>query len=327
MTAGCGATRDKPQCARILSVTGMRSELDCIKKQPHLIISKWLLQRHEERAYLRSMIRAFIIFNRAFFILLLLALSLTLNCEKCSENPPENALDALLYSSDVTLIHQVPLQFATYHVQGLELTEKFYFVTSVDKEQKSGWLFKIDRQNANLDSKIELTDRTLIHPGGLQFDGRYLWIPNAEYESQSRTMIYGVDPDNLEICTSFPVDDHIGAIASNRKNLLYGVNWDALHFYTWDFDGHQLNKVDSPTSMAYQDIKYFAGTLLCSGHKDDDSVIDIIDPENWTLLKRIDLPQDAWKSTLGREGMAFDGNLYLLPDDGPDSRILIFALH
>ena len=274
----------------------------------------------------KKMIRAFIFFNRIFYIFLLLALSLTLNCEKWSENSPEIALDALFRSRDVVLIQQVPLQFATYHVQGLELTEQFYFVTSVDKEQNRGWLFKIDRQNANLNSKIELTDRTLIHPGGLQFDGHYLWIPNAEYKSQGRTMIYGVDPDSLEICTSFPVDDHIGAIASDGKNLLYGVNWDTLHFYIWDFDGHQLNKIDSPTSMAYQDIKYFAGKLLCSGHKDDDSVIDIIDPENWTLVKRIDLPRDVWKKTLSREGMAFDGNLYFLPDDGPDSRILIFTL-
>jgi len=274
----------------------------------------------------KKMIRAFIIFNRIFCVFLLLALSLTLNCEKWSENSPEIALDALFRSRDVVLIQQVPLQFATYHVQGLELTEQFYFVTSVDNEQKRGWLFKIDRQNANLNSKIELTDRTLIHPGGLQFDGHYLWIPNAEYKSQGRTMIYGVDPDSLEICTSFPVDDHIGAIASDGKNLLYGVNWDALHFYTWDFNGYQSNKVDSPTSMAYQDIKYFAGKLLCSGHKDDNSAIDIIDPENWTLVKRIDLPQDVWKNTLSREGMAFDGNLYFLPDDGPDSRILIFTL-
>ena len=275
----------------------------------------------------KKMIRAFIIFGRIFYTLLFLALLLALNCEKWSEHSPENALDVLFRSKDLELIHQVPLQFATYHVQGLELTEQFYFVTSVDKEQNRGWLFKIDRQKAKLNSKIELTDSTLIHPGGLQFDGHYLWIPNAEYKSQGRTMIYGVDPNSLEMCTSFPVDDHIGAIASDGKKLLYGVNWDALHFYTWDFDGHQLNRIDSPTSMAYQDIKYFAGKLLCSGHKDDDSVIDIIDPENWTLLKRIDLPQDVWKNTLSREGMTFDGNLYFLPDDGLDSRILIFALH
>jgi hypothetical protein len=78
--------------------------------------------------------------------------------------------------------------------------------------------------------------------------------------------------------------------------------------------------------MAYQDIKYFGGKLLCSGHKGDDSVIDVINPENWTLVKRINLPRDDRKNTLGREGMTFDGNLYFLPDDGPDSHIMIFTL-
>ena len=271
--------------------------------------------------------RTIIIVNRVLLVILLLALPLTLNCHKGNEISQANALNLLFHSGNIDLIHQVPLKFSTYHVQGLDITEQFYFVTSVDREQNRGWLFKIDRQNAGLISKIELTDGALIHPGGLQYDGRYLWVPNAEYKRQSRTMVYGLNPDTLEIRTSFPVDDHIGAVASDGKNLLYGVNWDALHFYTWDIDGRELNKVDSPASMAYQDIKYFAGKLLCSGHKDDISAVDIIDPESWTLIKRLDLPKDSWKSTLTREGMAFDGNLYFLPDDGPDSRILIFALH
>ncbi len=269
----------------------------------------------------------FMIVNRVLFVILSLALPLTLNCHKSNEISQADALDLLFHCGNVELIRQVPLKFSTYHVQGLDITEQFYFVTSVDREQNRAWLFKIDRKNARLISKIELTDGALIHPGGLQFDGRFLWVPNAEYKRQSRTMVYGLDPDTLEIRTSFEVDDHIGAVASDGKNLLYGVNWDALHFYTWDIDGRKLNKVDSPTSMAYQDIKYFAGKLLCSGHKDGVSAVDIIDPENWTLIKRFDLPEDKWKSTLTREGMAFDGNLYFLPDDGPDSCILIFALH
>lgn len=270
--------------------------------------------------------RTVVIFNQVILILLLLALPLILVCNKSSESSPEDALDVLINSGNFKLIREVSLQFDTYHVQGLDLTEQFYFVTSVDTEQRRGWLFKINRQDASLNSKIELTDGTLVHPGGVQFDGHYLWVPNAEYRRESRTMIYAVDPDSLEIRRSFLVDDHIGAIASDGKNLLYGVNWDALHFYTWDFDGYQTSKVDSPTSMAYQDIKYLAGKLLCSGHKDDNSVIDIIDPENWTLVKRIDLPRGGWKNTLSREGMTYNGNLYFLPDDGPESNIMIFTL-
>ncbi len=271
--------------------------------------------------------RTIIIANRVLFIILLLVLSLTLNCHKSNGIYQANALDLLFHFRHVELIRQVPLKFSTYHVQGLDITEQFYFVTSVDRDENRAWLFKIDRRNADLISKKELTDGALIHPGGLQYDGRFLWVPNAEYKRQSRTMVYGLDPDTLEIRTSFEVNDHIGAVASDGKNLLYGVNWDALHFYTWDIDGRKLNKVDSPTSMAYQDIKYFAGKLLCSGHKDDISAVDIIETESWTLIKRLHLPKDSWRSTLTREGMAFDGNLYFLPDDGPDSHILIFDLH
>lgn len=267
-----------------------------------------------------------VIFNRIFLILSVLAMPLILVCNRSIERSSEDAVSILMNYKSLELVDTVPLRFNTYHVQGLEITKQFYFVTSVDAERRRGWLFKVDRKNASLISKKELTNTALIHPGGIQFDGRYLWVPVAEYKRESRTIIYGIDPDSLKILKSFSVDDHIGAVASDGKNHLYGVNWDALCFYMWNLNGNQTNKVDSPTSMAYQDIKYFDGKLLCSGHKGGNSVIDIIDPESWTLIKRINLPEDGWKKTLSREGMAFDGNLYFLPDDGPESNIMIFRL-
>jgi hypothetical protein len=264
--------------------------------------------------------------NRAFFILFLGGISTIPACGISSKNPSAKTLQTFLDSTDIELIRTVPLRFDTYHVQGLDLTKGFYYVTSVDRERRGAWLFQIDKQNGRLHARTDLTRGPLIHPGGIQFDGCYLWVPNAEYRRESRTVIHRIDPNGLEIKGSFPVDDHIGAIASDGKNRLYGANWDAIHFYTWDFDGHQLGKVGSPTSMAYQDIKYCAGKLLCSGQKDGRSVIDVIDPDIWSLVKRFDLPRDRWKTNLSREGMTFDGNLYFLPDDGPDSVILIFAL-
>ena len=272
------------------------------------------------------MYRAMTSVKQVILVLGSIVLALTSACRIKGVKLPEDPLQALLDSTDVELIQEIPLRFDTYHVQGLERTEQFYFVTSVDTKQNRAWLFKIDKQTSRLHSKVDLTDGRLIHPGGLQFDGRILWVPNAEYRRDSRTLIYGLDPNSLEIRRSFEVGDHIGAIASDGKNLLYGVNWDAVHFYTWDLDGHQITQVVSPTSAAYQDIKFYAGKLLCSGHQDGRSVIDIIDPKSWSLVKRIDLPRNRWKTNLSREGMAFDGNLYFLPDDGPDSHILIFAL-
>ena len=125
-----------------------------------------------------------IIDNRVLLVILLITLPLTLNCNKRNEVSQADTLDLLFHSGNVKLIRQVPLEFSTYHVQGLDITEQFYFVTSVDTEQDRAWLFKIDRQNGDLVSKKELTDGALIHPGGLQYDGRLIWVPrlsNASY--------------------------------------------------------------------------------------------------------------------------------------------------
>ncbi len=101
--------------------------------------------------------RTVIIVNRVLFVILLLTLPLTLNCHKSNEISQANALDLLFHFRHVELIRQVPLKFSTYHVQGLDITEQFYFVTSVEREGHRAWLFKIDRKNARLISKVELT--------------------------------------------------------------------------------------------------------------------------------------------------------------------------
>jgi len=258
-----------------------------------------------------------------FFGCLVLALA----CTKGTDNSTERPLKTLLTTTKVEFRHAVPLKFDTYHVQGLEVTEQSFFVTSVDKESKRGWLFKINRKAANPVVKKDLTDSTLIHPGGLQFDGRFLWLPNAEYDRDGPSKILALDTCSLVIERSFQVDDHIGAVASDGKDRLFGVNWDALQFHVWDFEGNPLQTIDSPTSMAYQDIKFVAGRLLCNGHQAHLSVVDIIDPFKWELVKRINLPNIQGIKRLSQEGMAFDGQFYFLPEDGPCSRILSFMLH
>jgi ABC-type sulfate transport system permease component len=65
----------------------------------------------------KMMQRTVVIFKQVLFILLLIALPLILVCKKSGESPPQDALDALLNSGGLELIHEVPLQFATYHVQ------------------------------------------------------------------------------------------------------------------------------------------------------------------------------------------------------------------
>ena len=221
------------------------------------------------------------------------------------------------------------LNFPTYHVQGLAVTEDFYFITSVDKDSGRGRLFKVDRNTLFLIEEKELTKGALIHPGGIEMDETYLWIPNAEYDRDGPSEILAIDPHSLEVLITFSVDDHISLIASNGTNRLYGTNWDTVNFYVWDWDGNLIEIVANPTDMAYQDCEFSDPYLICGGTKNggDFGAIDYIDPETWNLVYRIEVGTTILGHRLTREGLSLFGDeVFLLPEDGPDSEIMIYQV-
>ena len=237
----------------------------------------------------------------------------------------KNRVDWLMTTDSLQFAWAKGLNFQTYHVQGLEVVGDYYFITSVEKEEKRGWLFRINRSDLSLDAKLEMTDNGRYHPGGLQFDGKYLWIPVAEYKRNSSTKVIAFDPFQMKAVRSFAVRDHIGAIASDGNNRLFGANWDARKFYVWDKNGNEISRISSPTNFAYQDIKFLQGLLLCNGYNGDSSAVDVIDVANWQLARRFSLPRDRWVRNMSKEGMAVDnGNFYFLPEDGPNSEIFCF---
>lgn len=231
-------------------------------------------------------------------------------------------------SDCLELLDSHALRFPTYHVQGLAVTEEAYYVSSVDRESEQGWLFKVDRDTQSLQGRRELTKGALIHPGGIHMDGTYLWVPNAEYDRDGVTEILQLDPKTLETVGAFSVDDHIGLIASDGTDRLYGANWDSLSFYVWDWDGNLIEKVDSPTRVKYQDCEFLAPLLVCGGQKSRKrGAIDFIDPESWTLVDRIAVGETASGHSLTHEGLSLlKEAVYLLPEDDPNSEILLVRL-
>lgn len=231
-------------------------------------------------------------------------------------------------SGCVQILDSQALQFPTHHVQGLAVTEDVYYVSSVDKEGQQGWLFKIDRDSLAVQARKELTQGALIHPGGMQMDGTYLWAPNAEYDEDGPTEILQLDPQSLETVGSFPVDDHIGLIASDGSGRLYGANWDSRNFYVWDWDGTLIEKVDGPTRVKYQDCEFHDSLLVCGGQKNRKrGSIDYIDPESWTLVDSIAVDETAVEHSLTHEGLSLLGEtVYLLPEDAPNSEVLLVRL-
>jgi hypothetical protein len=212
-------------------------------------------------------------------------------------------------------------------VQGLEIIQQYGYVTSVDNKSpnKKAWLFKINLSDGTLVQKRDLTEADRIHPGGLQYDGQYLWIPVAEYCRHSSTTIIALDLETLKTIKSFSVSDHIGALASDGQDRLFGVNWDAKQIYIWTMDGDEVGILNNPNvALAYQDIKFLEDMLLCCGHHRGVSAIDLFDTTDWRLKKRIMLPRHP---RLSREGMACrNGKFYFLPDDGPNSKIFIYEM-
>lgn len=237
------------------------------------------------------------------------------------------SVEEVLSCGSLRFVKEIKLEFDTFHVQGLEIVGQYGYVTSVNTKSspKKGWLFKIDISDGALVQKRDLTEGERIHPGGLQYDGRYLWIPVAEYRREALTTIVAVDPKTLKTVKSFTVNDHIGSLASNGQDRLFGYGWGAERLYVWSWDGDEIEALVSPSAgLSYQDIKFLDGMLLCCGHRGGVSAIDIISTTDWELKKRIFLPEQPW---LSREGMTYHNErFYFLPDDGPNSKIFIYEL-
>ncbi len=197
------------------------------------------------------------------------------------------SVSSLLDANSLELLDSDALNFPTYHVQGLVVTEDIYYVTAIDLDNNRAWLITVDRDSlAPLEQK-ELTEGTLIHPGGIELDGTYLWIPNAEYDADGPSKISALDPQSLEVSRSFSVGTHISLIASNGADRLYGTDWASANFYVWDWDGNPIETISSPTGVDYQDCQFVDPHLVCGGYEGGVGSIDIIDPASWTLVNRI----------------------------------------
>jgi hypothetical protein len=207
------------------------------------------------------------------------------------------------------------------HVQGVSLTNDAVFVTSVDKNAGAALLWKIDRKTFKTIKSANLTEMFMIHPSGLQFDGKYLWLAIAVYSKDSKAKVLKIDPDTLKPLKKFTVADHIGLVASNGDGIVYGANWDAETFFIWKENGALIEKKPNPTTHGYQDCKVENEYLVCSGG----GAVDFINRETWKVERSFEAPALPNGNFATREGMDFaDGSFYFLPDDGAGTNIYIF---
>src|SRR3954467_13223233 len=92
-----------------------------------------------------------------------------------------------------TLVSSTPIAFRTFHPQGMVKIGETMFVSSVevldrDAGKGVGHLFKIDKAGA-LVSDLKLGEGAMYHPGGIDYDGRNIWVPVPEYRENSGSRV------------------------------------------------------------------------------------------------------------------------------------------
>lgn len=184
------------------------------------------------------------------------------------------------------LVGSVRLQFPGFHPQGMVKVGDYFYLSSVEVTQKRqnndggagiGHLFKFD-STGKLLAQMTLGEGLMYHPGGIDYDGQFIWIPVAEYRPNSRSIIYKVDPKTMKAAEVMRVDEHLGAIVHNTDaHTLHAASWGARNFYRWSLDteGKPKNKsislsqihTENPSFyIDYQDCHYIGRQqMLCGG--------------------------------------------------------------
>lgn len=274
------------------------------------------------------------------------------------------SISAAQQSDLLTEIKLPPLrvqgQPARAHTQGLELDSTNFYVTARrdDLQPKRALLLRTSPSRTDwdvwditpVDAQGHLT--SLDHPGGMQSDGKHLWIPLSESRRNGRSLvrrypIASLVPDQpLKPDFEFEVNDHIGAVAvSTQRKILFGANWDTESVYIWDYTGHLQrtltsmelaprglgvvagpNERDRHIGLAVQDWKFVDDRLFASGlfrggpgADSNSSQSQLVSFANFleTEFQRlaIQLPKQN-EIELAHEGMAIsDGLVYFLPED------------
>ena len=171
-------------------------------------------------------------------------------------------------------VDEIRLDFRTHHPQGMTIVGDRLFLSSVEVLDRGagrgvGHLFEVDFQGKLL-RQLQLGEGAMYHPGGIDFDGRWIWVPVAEYRPESRSVVYRVDPRSMEAVKVFGFADHLGALVyDGPRRALVGVSWGSRWFYRWELReaGGQPVSPEAPVRAVngshyvdYQDGQSLPGT-------------------------------------------------------------------
>ena len=187
--------------------------------------------------------------------------------------------------TDWQLTSKLKLSFPTYHTEGIAFSRDHIFLSAVQILEPTvkyptpqggydrtpgkgvGHLFVMDKAG-HLQKDITLGEGDMYHPGGIDFDGRNVWVPVAQYRPDSSAIVYRVDASTLAVHKQFEVRDHFGGIVMDKRTgHLVGNTWGSRRFAEWDMRGRQLKTWNNSNFVLdYQDCQYVPDSrMLCAG--------------------------------------------------------------
>lgn len=180
-------------------------------------------------------------------------------------------------------------------------TEKYNrTINGTDRTPGAGFahLLVYDAQgNRIADANLTKPGDIEYHGGGIDYDGRYIWITLSQYRPFTTATIVRIDPLTLEKTPLFRAADHNGGIIHDTvTDDLVTLNWGARNATTWSLKNYPRgftplpgftapqSKVPNPTSFVdYQDCKFLGhhptpGSLLAQENDNNNNNQDIIRP-------------------------------------------------
>jgi Family of unknown function (DUF6454) len=201
------------------------------------------------------------------------------------------------------LVDSVRLQAETWHTEGLVKFGDRWIVSSVQVTEPTvrypdgqiidgtdrtpgagfGHLLLFDAGGRLLRDRVLNAPGALeYHPGGLDYDGRNVWVTLAQYRPNSTSTFLRVAPLSLAPTPVLQAHDHFGGVVNDTiRHRLVTLNWGSRAASSWAIRprswlhgfAQPLSVVRNPSHFVdYQDCKYLGRVpdqrhplMLCGG--------------------------------------------------------------
>jgi hypothetical protein len=201
------------------------------------------------------------------------------------------------------LVDSVLLQAKTWHTEGIVKLGDQWIVSSVQVTEPTvkypngqiidgtdrtpgagfGHLMRFDSNGGLLSDRVLNAPGALeYHPGGLDYDGRSVWVTLAQYRPNSSSTFLRVEPLTLAMKPLLHAHDHFGGVVNDTiRHRLVTLNWGSRAASSWRIRPRPwLDAFTEPLSVVrnrshfvdYQDCKYLGRVpdqrhplMICGG--------------------------------------------------------------